>query len=202
MNKILRQFGNIDVYLFDQLLKGRFNQWNKVLDAGCGTGRNLLFFLQNNFDVYGIDPHQESIEQLQLWAQNASPKTNPNNFVVGDLTSIPFEKEYFDLVICNAVLHFAKDEAHFDNMLRSIWEVLKPGGDLIVRLASDIGIEQLVEPLGNRIFNLPDGSRRFLVNQQMLLDYTEELGGELFEYIKTTNVQNLRCMTTWCLQKK
>ncbi len=71
-----------------------------------------------------------------------------------------------------------------------------------MRLASDIGIENLVIDAGNRRYFLPDGSERFLVNEQMLLHYTNKLNGELYEPIKTTNVQNLRCMTTWCLKKK
>jgi hypothetical protein len=105
------------------------------------------------------------------------------------------------LVISSAVLHFAADEKHFEAMLTSMWRVLKPGGYLFARLASDIGIEKHVRPLGNGRYFLPDGSERFLVNEQMLLNYTAKLNGNLFEPIKTTNVQNLRCMTTWCLQK-
>jgi len=115
---------------------------------------------------------------------------------------LPFESNFFEVIICNAVLHFAQNEAHFDAMLQSIWRVLKPNGYLLIRLASDIGIETLMQPLGNGRYLLPDGSTRFLVNQQVLLDYTESLGGQLFEHIKTTNVQNFRSMTTWCLQKK
>ncbi len=114
---------------------------------------------------------------------------------------MPFKNESFDLVICSAVLHFARDGKQFDEMLHSLWRVLKPGGFLFMRLASDIGIEYLVQDLGNRRYLLPDGSERFLVNHQMLLDYTALLKGKLFEPIKTTNVQNLRCMTTWCVQK-
>lgn len=113
----------------------------------------------------------------------------------------PFEEGFFDIAICSAVLHFAKDELHFDNMLHSTWNVLKPGGFLFTRLASDIGIEKLVTDAGNGKYFLPDGSERFLVNEQTLLHYTQKLNGELYEPIKTTNVQNLRCMTTWCAKK-
>jgi len=124
-----------------------------------------------------------------------------SNFNVAAAEDLPFDDGVFDLVISSAVLHFATDEKHFDAMLQSMWRVLKPGGYLFARLASDIGIETLVQSSGNGRYLLPDGSERFLVNQQMLLDYTENLNGQLFEPIKTTNVQNLRCMTTWCLQK-
>jgi len=194
-------YGNIDIYLFDQLLKGRFDTCRKVLDAGCGGGRNLVYFLRNGFDVYGIDPNPNAVEAVKRLAYGLVSNLPLSNFNVAAAEDLPFDDSVFDLVISSAVLHFAADEKHFDAMLQSMWRVLKPGGYLFARLASDIGIETLVERRGNGRYLLPDGSERFLVNQQMLLDYTENLNGQLFEPIKTTNVQNLRCMTTWCLQK-
>lgn len=200
-NNLQQQFGNIDIYLFDQLLKGRFENCHKVIDIGCGGGRNLHYFLQNGFEVYGIDPDPNAIEHVkQLSAQLASH--NPEgNFIVATAEQLPYPDSSFDLAICSAIFHFAKDHRHFDEMLRSVWRVIRPGGYLFARLASDIGIEGLVVPIGEGVYRLPDGSARYLVNQQILLDYTAELGAELFEPIKTTNVQNLRCMTTWCLRK-
>lgn len=195
-------YGNIDIYLFDQLLKGRFKDCRTVLDVGCGSGRNLTYFLQNGYEVYGIDPNPEAVAQVQLLAETlAADNAPPKNFTIAKAEDLPFEDNTFDLAICSAVLHFAKDSNHFDAMLRSVWRVLKPGGHLFARLASDIGIENLVIPLDNSRYSLPDGSERFLVNEQILLEYTDVLGGELFEPIKTTNVQNLRCMTTWCVRK-
>jgi tellurite methyltransferase len=201
-NNLQQLYGNIDIYLFDQLLKGRFNYCQKVLDVGCGGGRNLPYFLQNGYQVYGIDPNPEAVAQVQSLAKTLAPDGNhTENFIVATAEDMPFDNNTFDLVICSAVLHFANDSNHFDAMLRSIWRVLKPGGFLFARLASDIGIERLVIPLENNRYSLPDGSERFLVNEQVLLEYTDVLGGELFEPIKTTNVQNLRCMTTWCVRK-
>ncbi|GAB3165961.1 class I SAM-dependent methyltransferase [Telluribacter humicola] len=202
MNTTLQQaFGNIDIYLFDQLLKGRFDSCRNVLDAGCGGGRNLLYFLQNGFEVYGVDLHEQAIQNVQHLAQQLAPQLPPDYFQVAPVEDMPFPDNTFDLVICSAVLHFARDEAHFDAMVRSLWRVLAPGGYLLARLASTIGIEDRVESLGRGRYYLPDGSERYLVDEQTLLSYTQELGGELFEPIKTTNVQNLRCMTTWCAQK-
>lgn len=195
-------FGNIDIYLFDQLLKGRFDHCKSIIDIGCGNGRNLIYFLRNNFEVYGIDQQPQSIEEVRRLSKQLAPNNPLENFVVGQVEKMPFHSGTFDLAICSAVLHFAKDRNHFDAMVRSIWRILKPGGFLFARLASTIGIEKLVKDLGNGRYFLPDGSERFLVNEQTLLQYTKDLNGELFENIKTTNVQNLRCMTTWCVQKK
>lgn len=201
MQQLQQQFGNIDIYLFDQLLKGRFDNCKTILDAGCGSGRNLVYFLKQGLDVYGIDPSSYSIEQLKQLAQALNSTNNSNNFVVSKIENLPFKEDTFDLVICNAVLHFARDKQHFETMLEAMWKVLKPKGYFWTRLASINGIENLVKPLDNGVYLLPDGSKRYLVSQEMLLGYTKELGGELFEPIKTTNVQNLRCMTTWCVQK-
>jgi tellurite methyltransferase len=203
MQPTLQQlYGNIDIYLFDQLLKDTYNDCKKVLDAGCGGGRNLVYFLQNGFDVYGIDPNAEAVAAVKQLAQTLAPHTPQNHFTVAAAEDMPFGDAEFDLVICSAVLHFAQSKSHFEAMLNEMWRVLKPGGYFFARLASDIGIETLVQPLGNGRYLLPDGSQRFLVNQQMLLQYTAALNANLHEPVKTTNVQNLRCMTTWCLQKR
>lgn len=199
--KLQQLYGNIDIYLFDQLIKGTYDNCHKVLDAGCGGGRNLVYFLRNGYDVYAIDPNANAVDAVKELAKSIIPGYPLQNFRVASAEDLPFERECFDLVISSAVLHFAKDNAHFDAMLHSMWRVLKPGGYFFARLASDIGIEKLVHSLGNGRYLLPDGSERYLVNEQRLLQYTHDLKGHLHEPIKTTNVQNLRCMTTWCLQK-
>ncbi|NII83158.1 class I SAM-dependent methyltransferase [Pedobacter sp. SG908] len=198
---IRETFGNIDIYLFDQLLKGTYGGCKTVLDAGCGTGRNLLYFLRSGAQVYGVDQSPEAIAQLRNMA-SAFPHINPEeNFRIAPVEQLPFEHENFDLVISSAVLHFAENQEHFEAMLSAMWRVLKPGGYFFCRLASEIGIESLVRFIGNGRYILPDGSERFLVNQEMLLRLTKKLGGQLHEPIKTTNVQNMRAMTTWCVRK-
>ncbi len=201
-NEIAATFGNIDIYLFDQLLKGRYDHCNSVIDIGCGGGRNIVYFLKNGFKVFGIDQDAYAIETVKTLAQQLVPGYPAENFVVARVEDLPFGDASFDLAICSAVLHFANDAAHFDKMVRSVWRVLKPGGFLFARLASDIGIETRVKSVGNGRYLLPDGSVRFLVNEDVLMRYTRELNGELYEPLKTTNVSNLRCMTTWCVRKK
>lgn len=201
-NTLLATFGNIDIYLFDQLLKGRYDHCKRVIDIGCGGGRNIVYFLKKGYEVFGIDQDADAVEKVKILSQQLAPNNPTKNFVVAKVDDIPFDNGSFDLAICSAVLHFANDKMHFDRMLRSIWRVLRPGGFMFARLASDIGIEDKVKDMGNGRYLLPDGSVRFLVNEQTLIHYTEELGAELYEPIKTTNVSNLRCMTTWCVKKK
>lgn len=194
-------FGNIDIYLFDQLLKGRFDHCKTVIDVGCGNGRNLVYFLKHHFEVFGVDQDPKAIEEVKNLSRQLAPENSLENFQIAKADNIPFNPESFDIVISNAVLHFAKDKNHFEEMLWSMWALLKPGGFIFARLASSIGIEKLIRHAGDGRYLLPDGSERFLVDEKALLDYTKILKGSLYEHIKTTNVQNLRCMTTWCVQK-
>ncbi len=199
--KLQHTFGKIDIYLFDQLLKGTYEACDKILDAGCGDGRNLVYFLNNGCTVYGVDTNPDAIEAVKVLSKILAPENPIENFSITTAESLPFSDGYFDLVISSAVLHFAESKEHFEKMLFEMWRVLKPGGYFFARLASDIGIESLVVPVGNGRFLLPDGSERFLVNENMLLAYTHALNAHMYEPIKTTNVQNIRCMTTWCLHK-
>lgn len=194
-------YGNIDIYLFDQLLKGTYSGCASVLDAGCGTGRNLAYFLKQEIDVYGVDINPGAILHCRALAAGRYGSVVEEHFQVSAVENLPFDDQKFDLVISSAVLHFAKNPDHFESMLSSMWRVLRPGGYLFCRLASDIGIETVVKFIGNGRYVLLDESERFLVNQEMLIRLTKKLGGALHEPIKTTNVQNLRCMTTWCIKK-
>jgi len=141
------------------------------------------------------------LRRFACWRRESHPIFRPNNFQVGKVDSLPFPDENFDAVLCNAVLHFAADEHHFNQMLRELWRVLKPGGLFFSRLASSIGIADRIEHIGGQRYRLPDGTDRFLVDEEMLLSLTNQLGGELVDPIKTTNVQGKRCMTTWVLKK-
>lgn len=200
-NNLQNEFGNIDVYLFDQLLKGRIDKSHKILDVGCGYGRNISYLINNGYNVFGIDKNKEAIEYLKESCIINNKNFPITNFLNCSIEEMPFQEDEFDFIICNAVLHFAENKRHFESMLIAIWKVLKTNGILFVRLASDIGIENLVLDIGEGRYLLPDGSERYLVNLDDLINYTNSINGKLVDPIKTTNVQNLRCMTTWCLTK-
>jgi tellurite methyltransferase len=195
------QFGNIDIYLFDQLLRGRITPGMTVLDAGCGNGRNLVYLLRQGCLVSGIDASSHAVALTRELAGKFAPDAPSDRFRVEQLDSLSFEGETFDAVICSAVLHFADGTPHFRRMVDELWRVLAPGGLLFARLASSIGIEERIVPLGSSRYHLPDGSDRYLVDEAILLETTERLGGRLADPIKTTNVQGQRCMTTWCVWK-
>lgn len=193
-------FGEIDVYLFDQLLRGRFDARRRVLDAGCGAGRNLPFFLARGFEIYAIDEDPGAITAARKLAARLAPALPPDNIRQGVLHALPWADGRMDAIVCSAVLHFARDRVHFERMVDEMWRVLARGGLFFARLASSIGIESRLAARTGRV-RLPDGSERFVVDERLLLDATARLGGRLVDPIKTTNVQNQRCMTTWCVEK-
>jgi tellurite methyltransferase len=201
MSAIIEQFGNIDIYLFDQLQRGRIVQGMRIFDAGCGGGRNLFYLLQAGYEVFGADANEAAIVEVRSMAARLAPLLPSDNFRVESLTALSFPREFADVVVCSAVLHFASSDAQFNTMLRGSWDVLKPGGMFFCRLASSIGLEGRGESLGGRRYRLPDGSERYLVDEALLMALTAELGGTLLDPLKTTVVQSQRCMTTWVVRK-
>jgi tellurite methyltransferase len=191
------QFGEIDIYLFDQLLRGRVAAGMKIFDAGCGFGRNLHYLLAAGYECFGVDVDPQAIAATRRLSESLPS----NNFRVEPLDQMSFPDHFADVVISSAVLHFARDDDHFDAMLQGTWRVLRPNGLFFCRLASSIGMESQVRPVTGRRFRLPDGSERYLVDEALLVRLTEQLGGQLADPLKTTVVQNQRCMTTWIVRK-
>lgn len=201
MPTLAEQFGPIDIYLFDQLLKGRIAPGMRVLDAGCGHGRNLVYLLREGYEVFGADADAGAVAGVRELAAVLAPNLPRENFRQERLEALSFPDDFAHVVISSAVLHFARDSAHFRAMLFGSWRALRPGGLFFCRLASSIGIEHHIKQTGERRFLLPDGSERYLVDESILMSLTVELNGRLQDPLKTTVVQNQRSMTTWVVQK-
>ena len=196
-----RTFGDIDIYLFDQLLKGRIRSGDRVLDAGCGSGRNLMYLLNAGLDVCAVDANPHAIAEVRELASRLAPGTPDSHFVQSPIESLPWPDRQFTVVLSSAVLHFARNHDQFGSMLREMWRVLDHGGMFFARLASNIGLEHRVEDRGEGRFGLPDGTERYLVDEAGLLEWTDRLGGQLLDPLKTTLVQDQRSMTTWVVRK-
>jgi tellurite methyltransferase len=195
------QFGQIDIYLFDQLLRGRLKPGMRVLDAGCGSGRNLVYLLRSGYEVFGVDADADAIESVRVLAATLAPHLPGANFRAEAVEEMSFPDAFADAVLSSAVLHFARDDRHFEAMVTDMWRVLRPGGLLFCRLASAIGMETRVRQMLGRRFLLPDGTERYLVDEALLVELTRRLGGTFVDPLKTTIVQNQRCMTTWVVRK-
>jgi tellurite methyltransferase len=197
---LAEQFGNIDIYVFDQLLRGRIARGMRVFDAGCGGGRNLVYLLRNGYDICGNDIDANAIAQVRGLAASLGGG-GTFDFRVEPIEQTSFPDQHADVVIASAVLHFARDAAHFEAMLRQLWRVVKPEGLFFARLASTIGIAEDVRSLGGGRYRLPDGSDRYLVDAATIESWTARLGGVLIDPIKTTLVHEQRSMTTWVARR-
>jgi 2-polyprenyl-3-methyl-5-hydroxy-6-metoxy-1,4-benzoquinol methylase len=195
MTTLQQQFGQIDIYLFDQLLRGNITPGMRVLDAGCGAGRNLIYLLREGYEVFASDQSPAAIEHTRAIA----PTLPAENLRIEAIENISYPDASFDLVICSAVLHFSRDDAHFNAMLENLWRMLKPGGLLFCRLASTIGMPH--QHLTGHRYLAPDGVERYCVDEALLMHLTTKLNAQLVDPIKTTVVQNQRCMTTWVIRK-
>lgn len=192
-------FGAIDIYLFDQLLRGRITPRMRILDAGCGAGRNLVYFLRTGFDVHGVDADPEAIEAARRVAAQLAPGLGPGRFQVADITELPFEHGSFDLVIASAVLHFARSREHFEQMVDELWRVLAPSGLFWARLASTEGLGPGYRP--GTVGTLPSGEERFFVDADLLTRETERLCGTLADPLRTLVLHGQRSMATWTVRK-
>ena len=180
-------------------LRGRFDRRARILDAGCGEGRTCLSSAPR-FEVYAADasPHAiAAMRQLAGALQVNLPEAAPRIRIVG----------------CAPVAERVARRGHLQRrpalrarcgalaaMVRELWRVLARGGLFFARLATSIGIEHHLTASIGRVL-LPDGSERYVVDERTLLETTAAIGGTLVDPIKTTNVQNLRCMTTWVVEK-
>ncbi len=197
---VQEQFGQIDIYVFDQILRGNIAAGMTVVDAGCGYGRNLVYLLREGCEVFAVDANPEGVAHVRALAKELQPGLPRGNFKVGVIEAMPLETGIADVVICNSVLHFARDEQHFLAMVEELWRVVKPGGMLFCRLGSRIGME--FERVRGHVYRIGDGSEWFLVDEAVLLKMTEQMGAVMVDPLKTTIVQDYRCMTTWVLRKR
>jgi SAM-dependent methyltransferase len=197
---VQEQFGQIDIYVFDQILRGNIAPDMRVLDAGCGYGRNLVHLLREGCEIFALDADAEGVEHVRQLSASLMTGLPAQNFQVGPIEQMRFPDGFADVVICNAVLHFARDDRHFRTMLTELWRVLRPGGMLFCRLGSRIGMD--FKRVRGNLFVVGDGSEWYLVDEEMLLGLTEEMNAVLVDPLKTTIVQDYRCMTTWVLRKR
>lgn len=192
-------FGQIDIYVFDQILRGNIASGMRILDAGCGYGRNLVYLLREGTEIFAIDQNPGAVEHVRRLSKLLSTSLHDENFQVSLVEKMTFPDDFADVVLCSSVLHFARDETHFHAMLAELWRVLRPGGLLFCRLGSRIGMDFV--PLNNGLFAMPDGQSWFLVDEQKLLALTAAMNATLVDPLKTTIVKDQRCMTTWVLRK-
>ena len=201
INELNRLLGNVDIYLLDQMLKGRFSKEMKILDAGCGEGRNSVYFIQKDYQIFGIDPNEAAVQYCRYLAKSLNSRFDFHRFLEGRLEDIPFHAGAFDAVICSAVLHFAESVDNFWQMIHEIHRVLKPGGVFWFRMTTAFGrVLDQSQDLGNGKYALPDGSERFLFLPEYV-DKLELIGFRFLEPMKTVLIPRQREMGVMVMEK-
>jgi SAM-dependent methyltransferase len=103
--------------IITSVLKTRFNGRKiKILDAGCGTGSNIIFFNQYG-KTYGTDISPIATKFCRI--------RGIKNVITSDVSKLPYKDRFFDLVSCMDVLEHIENE---DKAIREIYRILKPGG--------------------------------------------------------------------------
>jgi len=203
INSLNRLLGNIDIYLLDQILKGRFDKNMKILDAGCGEGRNTIYFLQEGYQIFGVDSNPIAIQMARIFAQTIQKDYDIFRFQTSLVENIPFHQGAFDVVISSAVLHFATSEIHFLKMLNDMMRVLKPGGIFFLRMTTSRGNMKEKSPhLGDGVYLLPDGSERFLLTEELEQKIMERYQLRYLEPAKSVLVHGQRAMGVFVLEKE
>ena len=92
------QFGPIDIYLFDQILRRRIVPGDRIVDAGCGMGRNLVYLLREGYEVHGADADPDAIAEVRALAARLAPSLPPENFRVEPLEQLSFPERWASVV--------------------------------------------------------------------------------------------------------
>ena len=188
-----------DIYLIDQVLKGRLGELGCVVDVGAGAGRNLPWFVGCADRVVALDPRPEAFEAmdecLSELGLNATARAGVER--CWDASRTPLEPGAADLVICNAVLHFAEGAA--GEAMPEAWSLVAPGGMFFGGVG--VGIEGSLVPLegaGSFCPTNPSASSWTLAGS----GWPNRLGAEQLEPVKTTVVSGLRAMSTWSCERR
>lgn len=201
-NELNHLLGNIDLYLLDQVLKGRITPEMRILDVGCGEGRNLVYFIRQGMDVWGIDRDKAALKFLRLYGKSLHPAFDAEKIIEDEASDISLPPNSFDGIISSAVLHFAESHAHFQKMIAELARLLRVGGILFVRTAMLDGMEGKAIPLQEAgRYTLPDGSERYLLSSQTLEELCLAHHLSMLEPLKYVVVHEARSMGSFVLQK-
>lgn len=104
----------------------------KVLDIGCGGGRNTEMLINFGFDVFACDFYQGMVRTTKnrLIKKGFKSKFVEDRIKKAPMTKLPYDSSNFDIVLCHGVYHNAQSLEEFDHALEESARVLKKGGHL------------------------------------------------------------------------
>ena len=144
----------------------------RVLDAGCGNGNHVVFLAEQGFDVYGVDISEEAIEIASAWLQRKGLEAN---LKVGDVVKLPFENQYFDVVVSHGVL----DHVPFSESKKAMQEIRRVSADgayIYITLRSTEDSEYIRgQEIEKNTFILQEGYEKGIVQHFFDLEEIREL---------------------------
>lgn len=202
IKKLNNELGNADLILIDQILKNRFHKHMRILDAGCGEGRNMVYFIRQNFNIYGIDCNREAVQMARILGQSINKAFEAENIRHFSIEDNPFPDHFFDAVLCINVLHSAKDRTSFFNLLDHLIQLLKPEGLLFLSMQSKIGLSKIsMERYGNNV-SYAEENGNFYFSNDLLSEIRTHEGLMEIEPVKTIVIDDNKSYTYLFIQKK
>ncbi|MDA9659935.1 class I SAM-dependent methyltransferase [Pseudomonadota bacterium] len=165
---------------------------SKILDVGCGEGRHIFGILNEFEDVYcyGLDQDIPSLDKCKKGLEFFQElDLNGTVFQQGSVYQLPFEENFFDLIICSEVLEHLDD---YHAAIDEIFRVLKPGGKFLSSVPS-YWPEKICWSLSSGYQNMPGGHVRIFKKRQVI-DEIEDHG---FEYDQSERFHGLHTAYWW-----
>lgn len=153
----------MDLILMDLILKGIVPERGRVLDIGCGEGRNGIYFIQKGYEYHGWDTDRSKLRLIEYLAKNISG--SDVCFEAHDLRLAP-PNVTFDFIICSRLLHFAHDLSDFMSMWKKVTKLLKSDGILYVSMDSTVDVS-IGEGIAEGKVMFPDGKLRFALTKPL-----------------------------------
>lgn len=192
-HEINNYFGDMDIFLMDLILKGKIPEKGKVLDAGCGEGRNGIYFINNQYSYTGVDTDRSKVSLIEFLSGGTE-----SSFFVEDIKTFAERKETFDFIVCSRVLHFAESVDHFYEMWNDLISMLNPRAIIYISMDSVIDTD-IGEAKDNGRFLFPDGEVRFAITKEIYKDIKK--GFEEIESLKTLVAHGKRAQSFIALKK-
>ncbi len=128
-----------------------------------------MHLLREGCEIFALDADPDGVEHVRQLSESLGTGLPAENFQVGSIERMPFPDGFADVVICNSVLHFARDDRHFQAMLRSYGECSGRAGCCSAALVQESAWTS--SEVRANIFIVGDGSEWFLVDEEMLLEF-------------------------------
>ena len=188
------ELGNSDIYLIDQILKNRFDPGGRILDAGCGEGRNMTWFIRNDFNIYGMDISPEAVRMARLIARSNNRNFTTENILEASIEDNPFPDGFFDCILCINVLHSAKDKDHFFSMVLALNRILNDQGRILISMTSEFN-----DP-GKKTIDVQVS--RFKLNGEILDELGNIFQAGSIEPLRTLQIEGKESISYFWMSKK